>query len=31
MFRNIPEYIEYEITSKHIPEVLKGRIEFQWK
>ncbi|HGD1071773.1 TPA: hypothetical protein ACG7WW_002024, partial [Streptococcus agalactiae] len=26
MFKNIPEAIEYEITSKHIPEIIKGKI-----
>ncbi|WP_406241857.1 hypothetical protein ACF3M2_12375 [Tissierella carlieri] len=31
MFTNIPEYMEYEITSKHIAEVIKGRIEFRKK
>ncbi|MBB2481045.1 hypothetical protein H5P36_12675 [Bacillus sp. APMAM] len=28
MFKDIPAFIEYEITSKHIPEMLKGKIEF---
>ena len=26
MFKNLPEAIEYEITSKHIPEIIKGKI-----
>lgn len=26
MFKNLPESIEYEITSKHIPEIIKGKI-----
>jgi hypothetical protein len=28
MFKDVPAFIEYEITSKHIPEMLKGKIEF---
>lgn len=28
IFKDIPKCFEYEITSKHIPEVLKGKIEF---
>lgn len=26
MFKNIPEIIEYEITSKHIPKIIKGKM-----
>ncbi len=29
MFKNIPQVIEYEITSKHIPEVIKGKINLK--
>lgn len=29
MFKNTPPYIEYEISSKHVPEVLKGKLEFK--
>lgn len=25
-FKNLPEEIEYEITSKHVPDVTKGKI-----
>jgi len=31
IFKDSPKYVEYEITSKHIPEVLKGKIEFNQK
>ncbi|CAN7268125.1 hypothetical protein [Rossellomorea sp. LjRoot5] len=29
MFKDTPSYIEYEISSKHVPEVLKGKLEFK--
>ena len=29
MFKNVPQTIEYEITSKHIPEVIKGKIDLK--
>lgn len=29
MFKNVPQRIEYEITSKHIPEVIKGKIDLK--
>jgi len=29
MFKNTPPYIEYEISSKQVPEVLKGKMEFK--
>lgn len=29
MFKDTPPYIEYEISSKHVPEVLKGKLEFK--
>ena len=28
LFKQIPEYMEYEITSKHIAEIIKGKISF---
>ncbi|MBQ5918609.1 MAG: hypothetical protein IIW92_08625 [Lachnospiraceae bacterium] len=28
LFKQIPEYMEYEITSKHISEIIKGKITF---
>lgn len=31
MFKDTPTFIDYEITSKHLPEVLKGKIEFSKK
>ena len=31
MFKDTPTFIYYEITSKHLPEVLKGKIEFTEK
>lgn len=29
MFENVPQTIEYEITSKHIPDVVKGKIHLK--
>lgn len=29
LFKQIPEYMEYEITSKHIAEIIKGKITFK--
>lgn len=29
LFKQIPEYMEYEITSKHISEIIKGKITFK--
>ena len=29
MFKDTPAYIEYEISSKHIPEILKSKLEFK--
>ncbi len=31
LFKQIPEYMEYEITSKHIAEIIKGKISFKRK
>ena len=29
MFKNTPPYIEYEISSKHVPEIFMGKLEFK--
>lgn len=29
MFKSVPQTIEYEITSKHVPEVIKGKLDFK--
>lgn len=29
MFENVPQTVEYEITSKHIPDVVKGKIHLK--
>lgn len=29
MFKNTPPYIEYEISSKHVPDIMKGKLEFK--
>ena len=31
IFKDPPKFIDYEITSKHQPEVIKGRINFNEK
>ena len=31
IFNDTPKHIHYEITSKHQPEVIKGRINFNEK
>lgn len=31
LLKQIPEYVEYEITSKHIAEIIKGKIQFDGK
>ena len=28
IFNEVPEFIDYEMTSKHSPDIIKGKIEF---